>query len=122
MRDLERLLNRARRQTRRATAPVRKRTTTAARRARRQVEGARASAAKSARKVTNEPLARADRLRRQAGLGNFPITAYDRLTARQIIDRLPELTRAELRKVRTYEVNNRGRKGILGAVDRRLVK
>lgn len=120
--DLEKLLARARRQTRKATGPVRERTTAAARRARQQVEGTRATAAKRVRDVADEPLARADRLRRQAGLGSFPITAYDRLTAKQVLDRLPDLSAADLRKVRTYENQNSGRKSITGAIDRRLKK
>jgi polyhydroxyalkanoate synthesis regulator phasin len=118
--DLEQLVARARRETRKATKPVRKRTTAAAQRAQRQLEGARDTAASRVRKVTDEPLAQADRLRRQAGIGKFPITAYDHLNARQIIARLPDLSKDQLRKVRDYESTNRGRKGILGAVDRKL--
>lgn len=120
LQDLEQLLARARRQTRKATAPVRQRTTAAARQARRQVEGTRASAAKRVRDAADEPLARADRLRRQAGLGSFPITAYDRLTAKQVLDRLADLSAADLRKVRKHEADNAGRKSVLGAIDRRL--
>ena len=54
------------------------------------------------------------------GLTRFPITAYDQLTTRQIIDRLPELSKADLRKVRDYEIGNRERKGILRALNRKL--
>jgi polyhydroxyalkanoate synthesis regulator phasin len=120
LKDLEQVATRARKETSKAAAPVRKRTTTAARRARRQVEGAPAAAAKRARQVTDEPLARADRLRRQTRLSRFPITAYDQLTTRQVIARLPDLSKADLRKVREYEISNRERKGILRAVDRKL--
>ncbi|MDX6633675.1 MAG: hypothetical protein QOG26_1680 [Solirubrobacterales bacterium] len=122
IRDLERLLERARSQTLDAASPVRKQTTAAARKARKQIEDTRATAAKRLRDVADEPLARADRLRRQAGLGNFPITAYDRLTAKQVVDRLGDLSPADLRKVRTYEARNAKRKSVLAAADKRLKK
>ena len=50
----------------------------------------------------------------------FPITAYDQLSVRQIDRRLQGLSRAELRRVRDYERRNKGRKGVLRAVDRQL--
>lgn len=77
-------------------------------------------AARRARDRANQPLRRFDRARRRARIGRFPITAYDQLTVPQINDRLRELTQAELRKVRDYEVRKRNRKSVLQAVDRKL--
>jgi polyhydroxyalkanoate synthesis regulator phasin len=62
-----------------------------------------------------------DRARRASGLGPaFPISAYDDLTAAQVTDRLGELTPAELRRVRDYELRNANRKSVLAAVERKL--
>jgi len=81
------------------------------------------SVAAAARRVpgTDRALRTVDRARRAAGLGSaFPIIGYDELTAAQVIDRLSELTPAELRKVRDHERRNAQRKSILGAIDKRL--
>jgi hypothetical protein len=110
LRDMERMLERARRDAEKRAAPVRRRATQA---------GGRA--ARAARDVAEEPLARADRLRRRAGVGpSFPITAYDQLTAPQVKKRLSALKKGELRKVRTYETRNKNRKGIVDAIDSKL--
>ena len=67
------------------------------------------------------PLAQADRARRAAGVGpNFPIMAYDDLTADQVLTRLTDLTPAELRKVRDYERRNANRKTVLNAIESKL--
>lgn len=100
----------------------RRRATDAAARVRREMGETAATAAKRARNAADQPLARADRLRRRTRLGSFPITAYDQLSVRQVTSRLSELTRDELRKVRDYERRNRDRKSILQAVERRLAK
>jgi polyhydroxyalkanoate synthesis regulator phasin len=80
--------------------------------------------AERARKRTvaavDKPLASADRVRRGARLPGFPITAYDQLSIRQIDRRLQELSRQQLRKVREYERQNKARKGLLRALDRKL--
>jgi len=87
----------------------------------RQEVGQRAERArKRAVKAVDRPLAGADRVRRAARVPGFPITAYDQLSVRQIDRRLQELSRAELRKVRDYERRNKGRKGVLRSVDRKL--
>jgi Tfp pilus assembly protein FimV len=110
VRDLERMLERARRDADKRAAPVRRRATQA---------GGRA--ARAARDVAEEPLAQADRLRRRAGVGpSFPITAYDQLTAGQVKKRLTDLKKGELRRVRTYETRNKNRKGIVDAIDNKL--
>ncbi|MEZ5063040.1 MAG: hypothetical protein R2700_16315 [Solirubrobacterales bacterium] len=66
-------------------------------------------------------MARADSVRRKAGVGpSFPITGYDELTAAQINRRLSELSKPELRKVRTHEKNGKARKSILDKIDKAL--
>ncbi len=62
-----------------------------------------------------------DRARRVAGVGpSFPILGYDDLTAAQVVERLGELSPAELRKVRDYEKRNANRKSVLAAVEQKL--
>jgi len=62
-----------------------------------------------------------DRARRAARLGaSFPVTNYDDLAAAQIIDRLEDLSPAELRKVRDHERRNANRKTVLTAIERKL--
>jgi polyhydroxyalkanoate synthesis regulator phasin len=89
-------------------------------RARQEVGGRAKVARKRAVGAVDKPLAGADRVRRAARVPGFPITAYDQLTARQIERRLGGLSRADLRKVRDYERNNKARKGLLRALDRKL--
>lgn len=91
-------------------------------RARQQVGGRAVQARKQAVRAVDKPLAGADRVRRAARVPGFPITAYDDLSVRQIDRRLQELSRAELRRVGDYERRNKGRKGVLRSVDRKLQK
>lgn len=87
----------------------------------RQEVGTRAEGArKRAVGAADRPLATADRARRKARVPGFPISAYDQLSIRQVDSRLADLTREELRKVRTYEQAHKARKGVLRAVDRKL--
>jgi hypothetical protein len=72
--------------------------------------------------AVDKPLAGADRVRRRARVPGFPITAYDQLSIRQIDSRLQDLTRDELRRVHDYERQNKARKGLLRALDRKLQK
>jgi polyhydroxyalkanoate synthesis regulator phasin len=120
VKDLERMLTQARRDVETRAREARTRVESRTGRARKQVAGAAGRAARSARDAGDTPLARADRLRRRAGVGSFPISAYDELTAAQVKRRLGELSKPELRKVRTYEKNNKARKGILDAIEKRL--
>jgi polyhydroxyalkanoate synthesis regulator phasin len=70
---------------------------------------------------TDRIVRQVDRARRAAGIGpSFPILAYDELTAAQIAERLPDLTPAQLRKVRDHERGNANRKSVLTAVERAL--
>ncbi len=106
MRELETLLEGARDEVETRTSKARK--------------SAR-KAAKSARVAADEPIARADRLRRRAGVGSdFPILGYDELTVAQIRARLGDLGRPELRKVRAYERESKARKGVIGEIDKKL--
>ena len=121
MKDLEQLLGRGRDEIEGRTSGARKRGTTAARDARKQVEGATRGAATRAVKAADPALAQADRVRRAAGVGpNFPITAYDELTAAQVQRRLGGLTPAQLRKVRDHERRNANRKSVLNAIEQKL--
>jgi polyhydroxyalkanoate synthesis regulator phasin len=121
MKDLEQLLGRGRDEIGGRTAGARRTGTGAARRARKEVEGATRGARSRAVKAAEPALAQADRVRRAAGVGpNFPITAYDELTAAQVQSRLGDLTAAQLRKVRDHERRNANRKSVLNAVEQKL--
>jgi polyhydroxyalkanoate synthesis regulator phasin len=111
MRDLEKLLEQARKEVESRTGP-----------ARRQARSAAGRTARSVRDAADRPLAEADRLRRRAGAPGPPITGYDQLTAGQVKSRLKDLNKAELRKVRTQEKRGKARKGILNDIERRLQK
>lgn len=110
VKELEALLEQARKQVERSTT-----------RARRQAKGTAGKVAKSARDAADEPLAQIDKVRRKAGVGpSFPITGYDELTAAQVNRRLTAMTKPDLRKVRTYEKNNKARKSILTKIEKAL--
>lgn len=49
---------------------------------------------------------------------SVPIANYEHLTVPQVKSALAELTAAQRRKVRTYEVRHKNRKGVLEALDR----
>lgn len=92
-----------------------------AQRARRQVEKSTAKARSRATRSADPVLAQAERARRAAGVGsNFPVSGYEDLSAAQVVNRLDDLTPAQLRRVRTYEEKNANRKTILGAIDSKL--
>jgi polyhydroxyalkanoate synthesis regulator phasin len=117
LKDLEQLLGRGRNEIEGRTTGVRKRAGGAVGGARKQASGARSRAVRAA----SPALAQADRARRTAGVGpNFPITAYDDLTADQVVSRLSDLTPAELRKVRDYERRNANRKTVLNSIESKL--
>jgi polyhydroxyalkanoate synthesis regulator phasin len=110
LRDLDKLLSGGR-------ADVRKRGSAAASRARKQVGAATARA----RSAADPVVARADRVRRTAGVGpTFPISGYDDLSVSQIQKRLGGLKPAELRKVRDYERRHANRKGVLSSIESKL--
>ena len=121
MKDLEQLLGRGRDEIEGRTSGARRAGTQAARRARKEVEGATRGARSRALRAADPALVQADRVRRAAGVGpNFPITAYEELTAAQVQTRLGDLTPAQLRKVRDHERRNANRKSVLNAVEQKL--
>jgi polyhydroxyalkanoate synthesis regulator phasin len=90
-------------------------------RGRSEIESRTSGARGRAVRRASPALARADRVRRAAGVGaNFPITGYDDLTAAQIQARLSGLTPAELRKVRDHERRKGKRKTVLNAIESKL--
>jgi polyhydroxyalkanoate synthesis regulator phasin len=111
IRDLERLLEQARKEVEARGATTRRQATRAAGRV-----------GRAARDAADRPLAEADRLRRRTGAPGPAITGYDQLTAAQVRSRLTDLKPAELRKVRTQEKRGKARKGILDAIEKRLAK
>ncbi len=117
LKDLEGLLERGRDEIEGRTSGVRRAAGGVVGAARGQASGARSRAVRAA----SGPLAQADRARRTAGVGpNFPIIAYDDLTADQVVSRLTDLTAAELRKVRDYERRNANRKTVLNSIEAKL--
>lgn len=50
----------------------------------------------------------------------LPIDDYRTLTIPQVAARLGDLSLAQLRKIRAYEVRHKNRKGLLERIDRRL--
>jgi polyhydroxyalkanoate synthesis regulator phasin len=105
--DLEALIGRSRENVESAATQTRRRAKDTATRARKG----------PADRVRRE----VDRARRVAGIGSsFPISGYDDLTAGQVTDRIAGLSPADLRKVRDYERRNANRKGVLGAIEKRL--
>jgi polyhydroxyalkanoate synthesis regulator phasin len=111
MRDIERLLEQARREVETRAAPARRQATRAAGRVGRSV-----------RDAADRPLAEADKLRRRTGAPGPAITGYEQLTAAQIKTRLSDMTKADLRKVRTQEKRGKNRKGILDSIDKQLAR
>jgi polyhydroxyalkanoate synthesis regulator phasin len=110
VKQLERLMEQASREVESRTGPARRRAGQAA-----------GKAARVARDAADRPLAEADRLRRRAGVSaGGPITAYDQLTAAQVKARLRDLSKAELRQVRTREQRGKARKSVLDDIERRL--
>jgi hypothetical protein len=74
----------------------------------------------ASRKASDRLLREGDRARRVAGLATFPISRYDDLTAAQIVDRIADLSSAELRKVRDHERRHGNRKTVLVAIEKHL--
>ena len=111
MRDIERLLEQARRELETRAAPARRQATRAAGRVGRSV-----------RDAADRPLAEADKLRRRTGAPGPTVTGYDQLTAAQVKTRLGDMTKADLRKVRTQERRGKNRKGVLDSIDKQLAR
>lgn len=56
----------------------------------------------------------------ESGVAGLAIADYETLTAAQITQRLEDLSEAELRRVRDYEVHHANRVSVLRAIDKRL--
>jgi hypothetical protein len=52
--------------------------------------------------------------------GRLPIDYYDQLAAREILDRLEDLSEREIRIIRSYEQQHKNRGSLLRQLDRRL--
>jgi polyhydroxyalkanoate synthesis regulator phasin len=89
-------------------------------RGREQVGTATKTARVRATRRSDAVLREVDKARRRAGIGSFPVLGYDDLTAEQIVKRLADLSPAELRKVRDYELRHGNRKSVLSAIERKL--
>jgi polyhydroxyalkanoate synthesis regulator phasin len=120
IRDLEKLLDQARKEVESRTTKARKELESRSASTRRQAKRAGGKAARAARDAAAGPLAEADKLRRRTGAPGPAITGYDQLTAPQVKARLKDLSKAELRKVRTQEKRGKERKSILDAIDAQL--
>jgi polyhydroxyalkanoate synthesis regulator phasin len=120
MRDLEKLLEQARKEVESRTAKARKEFESRTTRTRKQASRAAERAGRAARDAADRPLAEADKLRRRTGAPGAPISGYDQLTAPQVKSRLKDLSKADLRKVRTQEKNGKARKSILDTIDKQL--
>ena len=53
--------------------------------------------------------------------GRLPIDDYDRLTVREVSERLEDLSEQEIRIIRSYEQQHKNREILLRQLDRRLV-
>ncbi|MGI8633746.1 MAG: hypothetical protein ACR2NA_14535 [Solirubrobacterales bacterium] len=118
--NLEGLLNRTRDGVEERTTGARQAAADRTDSARKQAEATAGKATRQARDTAEPALREADKFRRAAGVGSFPITAYDELTAAQIKTRLTDLTPAQLREVREYEKKHGNRKTVLSAVESKL--
>jgi polyhydroxyalkanoate synthesis regulator phasin len=120
LKDLERLLEQARKELDARVEQARKDVDSRVAPTRKRVSAVAGRAGRRARDAADRPLAEADRLRRRAGVPGSPISAYDQLTATQVKSRLGDLTKADLRKVRTQEKRGKARKSVLAEIDTRL--
>ena len=120
IRDLEKLLEQARKEVESRTTKARKELEARGASTRKQAGRAAERAARAARDVADRPLAEADKLRRRTGAPGPPVSGYEQLTAPQVKSRLKDLNKAELRKVRTQEKRGKARKSILDEIEKRL--
>lgn len=88
-------------------------------RGRSQIDSATSRARRSA--PVDRLVRGADRARRTVRVGpSFPIIGYDELTAPQIKQRLGDLNRSDLRRVRDYERRHAKRKSVLTGIEKHL--
>ena len=120
---VQNLLAIGRRQSQDALAEIEGLVGRSAKQTRRQASARVRSIGSAARRApgTDRALRTVDRVRRAAGLGQpFPITGYEDLTSAQVKERLGDLDAAQLRKVRDHERRNANRRAVLTAIERRL--
>jgi polyhydroxyalkanoate synthesis regulator phasin len=122
IRDLEKLLEQARKEVEARTTKARKELDKRGSKTRKQATRAAERVGRVARDAADRPLAEADKLRRRAGAPGPAISGYEQLTAAQVKTRLKDLSKGDLRMVRTQEKNGKARKGILDAIDKQLAK
>ena len=120
MRDLEKLLEQARKEVEARTTKARKEIEARTTSTRKQATRAAGRVSRVARDAADRPLASADKLRRRAGAPGPPIVGYEQLTVPQVKSRLRDLNKADLRKVRTQEKRGKARKSILDAIEKQL--
>ena len=120
MRDLEKLLEQARKEVESRTNKARKELETRTTTTRKQATRAAGRVGRGVRDAADKPLASADKLRRRAGAPGPPIVGYEALTATQVKSRLKDLNKADLRKVRTQEKRGKARKSILDSIEKQL--
>ncbi len=77
-----------------------------------------AAAQPRAPKPLTSPQKRAGTAQRPPKAPTVPIAGYESLKAREIVPMLDDLTAAQRKRVRAYEVATRGRKTVLGKLDK----
>src|ERR687885_2193253 len=77
-------------------------------------EVAQGATAEAQRTATEAPA------ERQAGVEQLPIENYDTLTVQQVSERLDDLSAEEIRQLRAYEAENKGRTTLLRRLDERI--
>jgi polyhydroxyalkanoate synthesis regulator phasin len=120
LKDLEKLLDQARKEVDTRVDQARKEVETRVAPARKRAAASAGRVGRAARGAADRPLAEADRLRRRAGIPGAPISGYEQLTAAQVKSRLRDLKKSELRKVRTQEKRGKARKSVLDDIEKRL--
>jgi polyhydroxyalkanoate synthesis regulator phasin len=120
LKDLERLLEQARKELDARVEQARKEVDSRVEPARKRATRAGRRVSRGVRDAADRPLAEADRIRRRARVPGSPISAYDQLTANQVKSRLADLSKADLRKVRTQEKRGKARKSVLSEIDKQL--
>src|ERR671932_2670698 len=78
-------------------------------------EAAQGAAEEAQRTATEAPAER-----QEAGVEQLPIENYDTLTVQQVSERLDDLSAEEIRQLRAYEAENKGRTTLLRRLDERI--
>jgi nucleotide-binding universal stress UspA family protein len=81
-----------------------------------QVDEVLAEAEAEAEAAGDEPSGTSDGPAETISVEELPIEGYDDLAARQVVDRLEALDRADLGRIETYEREHRNRSTVLGKI------